>query len=229
MEKIKFKIKDVFKYDDKVTRYIMRLYMAINDLKYVLEKMIELEENNRSGTKKKSDRLYLLRLNCSHLKEAMDVFVEAQKENEFKDLLNDLPLETKSLVEKLLNLYLDNNGKNTNFVKKVLTPIRNDFFHYSSDNRVKKILKILADKDEESYILIGEKFKDLYFNVCDDISAEGLFIDCERTGEKGENSMIEMVKNVRDITGMLSNIVDGLLKIFYYKYLKNVSNIEDIQ
>jgi len=227
MKKIKFKIKDVFKYDDKVTIYIIRLFMAINDLKYILEKY--LEEKNRSGTKKKGNMLYLLRLNCSRLKEAMDVFVEAQKENEFKNLLNDLLLETKRLVKKLLNLYLDNNGKNTNFVRKVLTPIRNNFFHYSNNNRVKKILKILADKDEESYISTGEKFKDLYFNVCDHISTEGLSIDCKRTGEKGETAMIEMVKNVRDMTGMLINIVDALLKIFYSKYLKNVSNIEDIQ
>lgn len=229
MKKIKFKIKDAFKYNDKVARYIIRLFMGINNLKYVLEKFIELEENNRSETKKKSDRLYLLRLNSSHLKEAMDVFVEAQKENEFQNLLNDLPLRTKSLVEKLLNLYLDNNGDYTNFVKKVLTPIRCNFFHYSNDNRVKKILKILADKDEESYILIGEKFKDLYFYVSDHIAVVGLFMDCERTGKKEEDAIIEMVKNVRDMTRMLINIANDLLKVFYFKYLKNVSNIEDIQ
>lgn len=205
---MQFEIKDVFPHDNILARHVVRIFLIMNQLTYVHEKFLELQTDESINIEGKS--LFLLRLNCSLLRETIKIFSEAGKSPEFIDLLSKLPPESKELLDEFRKYYEPYSGS---FTKLILKPIRDNFFHFIDDSGIESLLKKNAPNKSE--IIIGRTFKDLYIKFADDISTDLLIDQMKKSGL----TLIDAIKNVSRIGVIVLKISEQLMSIYFKPFL----------
>lgn len=205
---MQFKIADIFPHDNILARHMVRIFLIINQLTYVHEKFIELQDDESINKEGKS--LFLLRLNCSLLREAMKLFSEAEKNHEFLNLLSQLPAESKEMLDEFRKFYEPYNGS---FTELILKPVRDNFFHFIDDSGIESLLKKNAQNISE--IIFGRRFKDLYVKFADDISSDLLVDQLKKSGL----TLIDAIKDVSRIGVIILKISEQLMTIYLKPFL----------
>jgi len=215
--RLKFRVGDIFSPDDNVSQIIISLFMIFNDLMYVRKKhLAELEENSPYS---EGRSFYLFRLSCSHLKEAVKKLYNLSKKPEFKKIYEKLPNKAKLSFEQFQNEYTPWKGS---FAEQVLAKIRNSFFHYMYDNDIESALKKISNNDSE--IILGEKFGDVYFNVADEVVANHFTKQIEEAGV----TLKKAFERIADMIGYFDDFLNYFVDIYFEIYAEGKYTKEKI-
>jgi hypothetical protein len=123
-----FKMKSMFDPKDELAQWILKIAMSRNDFLYVHNRLLELNDN---GSNHSGESLYFFRLACSHYREA--VYFLSKYKNK-RNVLRFLSRMDKEFIEDYETLIDSCEPWKGSFVERVMLPIRNNLFHYSTDN-----------------------------------------------------------------------------------------------
>ena len=163
VHRYEFRIGDVFPAGYKTSRYVMRLSMALGDLRIAIAAYAVREEQSEA------ERLYFVRLGASHLRElvllldppdrrvvpALDEFIASlpvEARNEDEEVLRRSHAEVMRLLEEPLAL------RPGVTLRDELKRLRNQFFHYHADARNEPALidAMTAAADEDGAYVTTE-------------------------------------------------------------------------
>jgi len=204
-----FKIEDIFPHKSVLARYMVRIFLIVNQVTYVHEKFLELPKDESINREGKS--LFLLKLNCSILREAIKLFAEAEKNPDFLNFLDQLSPESKQMLVELHNFYEPFSGS---FTELVLKPVRDNFFHLINDSGMESLLAKNAPNQSE--IIVGKTFADLYIKFADDISSDMLIDQMKISGL----TLIDAIRNVSRIGVIILKMSEQLLSLYLKPFLK---------
>lgn len=123
-KKIEFRIGDVFSSDDPVAGWITGLAMAQNDIVFANSMYLQIENEEPL----KGERVYLVRLSASHIREALEFLRKWDPVHEVGQFRESLSAEAKESYEWLHSLW---EPWEPSFLRDYLAPMRNQVFHYS--------------------------------------------------------------------------------------------------
>ena len=210
--RIKFRIGDIFSPDDIISQRIISLCMAINDLTYVTVRLVKEASNHSIGAKMKM--LYLFRLSCSHLWEAIQVIEKMEKQPQLEKIFNKLPNKSKQRFEQLKKEYSS--------LRKVLRKIRNNFFHYMKSEDIKCALKDLRNANSE--IPTRDKIDDVYFPLGDAIILNTFKRELDKSGLTLENS----VGRIQNMAVYFWKLFDDLVTIYLTSHPEEKYSLEKV-
>ncbi|TFE30817.1 hypothetical protein [Cohnella luojiensis] len=169
----KFLMKNVFKPEESLSRWIIKLANARNDLLYVTRSLIgSLERNAPLG-----ENFYLFRLGTSHLREAIMLLYLFRNDKQVKAFVSRLSLENQETYKMIMDLNDEFNNPDS-LVKGSLMPIRNNSFHYYDGEKGKPKkkfeqelihdLSVLGDL-RTSFLADGNRRTDVSYYFADEI------------------------------------------------------------
>ena len=200
--RVEFRIGDIFSPDDIISQRIISICMAINDLIYVMDKMLVELQKKSLGAERRT--FYLFRLGCSHLFEAKKALDDMEKQPELKKIFDKLPNRSKLSFEELKKEY--------NLLDKVVAKIRHKFFHYMKLKEIKSSLNEI--RNDNSEVIIGKELEDFFIKVAYDISANLLKRWLEEAGETLESGVQRIQKMVANFWILFTDLFMTFIKTF---------------
>jgi hypothetical protein len=168
-----FRIGDAFSADDPIARYLMRLSMALGDLRVAVEMAVRPEQESY-------ERMYFVRLTASHLHEVALLFNPPDPTiPPVEDLIRAaVPASDKATRKQLRNLHREVKKKLAERLPlrpearlgREVKRLRNGFFHYHHDalNEPTLIEAMRQAADTESSYVVRERT--LRANYADEVA-----------------------------------------------------------
>lgn len=198
-----FKIKNMFSPNDILSLWIIKISMIRNDLYYVHKSLTSIAEANKQL--QNGEMNYFFRLAPSHYREAVKFIDDHKKERKIQSFIDLLDSKSIENYKKLLESCTPWEGS---FVKDIVKPIRDNFFHYSSDSFCKDFKEM---KDFYSRVSSnGSSRKDLSLIFADEISINLDFRDYTEEQykvmiNKLSEYMVALIQFVDEATGSYFN------------------------
>jgi hypothetical protein len=225
--------------DDKIENFFITLGLVFNDLKgLILFEKLVIDNFEKPQEDKATSHLgnyggvmaQIHRLFASAIHEFFEFLNENEEilsKNEFKEIMNKLPVEDKSLWEGLFAAAAGNLYKLTDFLKTLLR-IRNNlgFHYYDSGKNLRRGYVSFFNrkkncKNEFAYYSIGETVEVTRFFFSDAAADEAVQLVAGKE-EKGEaNDPLEQYRNQLTYTINVLNL--AIISIFR-KYLQSRRN-----
>lgn len=156
MERLTFKMADAFSPDDPIAVWVMNLSIALGDLRIVAEYATRDEQPEH-------ERIYFVRVFSSHLREISKLLVhDFQKRQDVREFVSGLPQDAQDARDEADTLLHGGFPARPDVVVwEDLKRLRDDTFHYASDNnsqaRLVEAMRTAAgmrkDEMESSYVL----------------------------------------------------------------------------
>lgn len=211
-----FKIKNMFNPNDVLSLWIIKISMIRNDLFYVHKSLTSIAEVNNEL--QNGEMNYFFRLAASHYREAVKFIDEYKNEKKIQRFVDSLDSKSIENYKKLLESCTP---WNASFVKKTLKPIRDNFFHYSSESFNEDFNEM---KDFYSRIYsTGSSRKELTLVFADEISFNLDFRDYSEEQYKEviiklSEYMVALIQFVDEATGLYFNKFKGRTSYFVRAY-----------
>lgn len=202
MNIIKISNRELFPPDNVVGQWIVLFSMAFNDLTYAGRLYVEAYDKRAETPLSESERFYLFRLSCSHLRETIKLLAKAEEKPEIIEFFGRLPDDAKKRLERLHSYYQEFDGS---FTYKVLKKIRDYCFHYSDElGGVKRFIQSAQDK--ESTIFAGTRYKDTRIGIGDEASAYFINEKLIVAGVTIPKAMIAVSKIMQDLLPLFHHV-----------------------
>lgn len=156
---------------DQKTSLVIRLMMACNDIALANQCLSRYKDETSLIRKhvKKGALMYFVRLQCGHLREALNFIEKIEEDDDLSERVNHLTLKARDCYSKLVNCLESkpDHQKFKDYVKKVRDKT---VFHYDR-KLVEKALTDRASRPESklSKITIGDDISLWRFELSDDI------------------------------------------------------------
>ncbi|CAM3525118.1 hypothetical protein PALU110988_27295 [Paenibacillus lupini] len=204
-----FLLEDMFDLNKSLSRFIIKLAMARNDVLYVHKHLLKLTEQQPNNYV--SESFYFFKLGISHLREAYMLLDAFKNDNTVKSFIEQTGPENQEMYSRIKEV---NKNYNSNIVGKLIKPIRHNTFHYYKTGKDFKefdmsfMQELLKLKGLETGIrFTGEKVADAEYTFADEISFNLQFKTYD--GSFNDNEM-------KRILGDLSELMTDFLSFSDY-------------
>jgi len=128
--------------DDSVIRWLVALAMTANDL------TLNVKLSRRYADE--AEAFYFFRVSFGHLKEIATIVTQSERNGKITTFLGKLDYETQSVYQEIVKLLTPFDEKSIS--KNVLSPVRNECFHYpdieGKEDSFKDLSKVLKALDK---------------------------------------------------------------------------------
>lgn len=207
MEKITFKMGDVFPPDDVLGQWIAMIGIAVNDIMTANTSMIK--EHDVSGDAVSPRALYFSRIAFAHLYEIGKRLKRGEKIPEIKQFLAKLPLEVQESCRRVIDA-----------CKEILSKMRQNVFHYPTPKE-KPFIQVLEDvKNFQGEITFeGKTFADCRFEFADLIASNIAWWHVPSNNDK-----IEIMKMVAEAVAAFNTFAQEAIDVYFRERLPDYIN-----